>query len=170
MKKLILIPLLFLNLNAKTIERSGDALLILIPALTFGYSYLQDDYDGQVELVKSLAVTTLSTYALKYATKEQRPNKEDDHSFPSGHTAITMDSAVYLHKRYGLNVALPAYIGSAWTGYSRVESDNHYTHDVLAGAVLGAVSSYYFTTKYKGFEIKPIFGSSGVGLGINKSW
>jgi membrane-associated phospholipid phosphatase len=81
-----------------------------------------------------------------------------------------MDSAVYLHKRYNLDVALPAYIGSIWTGYSRVESDNHYTHDVLAGAVLGAVSSYYFTTKYKDIELKPIFGDRSFGLGFSSSW
>jgi len=170
MKKLILVPLIFLNLNAKTIERSGDALLLLIPALSFGYSYLQDDRDGQIELIKSLTATTLSTYALKYATNEQRPNKEDDHSFPSGHSAITMNSAVYLHKRYGLQSAIPAYMGAIWTGYSRVESDNHYTHDVVAGALLGAVSSYYFTTNIDGVDIKPIFKDGGFGLGFSSSW
>jgi membrane-associated phospholipid phosphatase len=157
-------------LKADLIEKSGDLLLVALPLSAYLYSYYQDDREGQIELGKSLIVTTLSTYFLKYVTHEQRPNKENDRSFPSGHSAITMSSAVYLHKRYGLDQALPAYIGAAFTGYSRVRSNNHYTHDVLAGALLGGVVSYYFTHDFAKVKIKPIFDLDRVGLGFKKEF
>jgi len=50
--------------------------------------------------------------------------------------------------------SIPAYIGAAFVGWSKVEgeSDKHDATDVLAGASIGILSSYYFTTLYnKGY-------------------
>ena len=157
-------------LRSDSIKTSGDVLLVAIPTLSFLYSYYQDDRQGQEELGKSLLATTLATYALKFSIKEERPNHENSRSFPSGHSAITFSSASFLHKRYGLDIAAPAYLGAAWTAYSRVESKYHYTKDVLAGALIGAVSSYFLTTKFDDTTLRPIFGNNQIGISFFKSF
>jgi len=168
-KKIITLLLLSLTLQASsTIEKSGDVLRILIPALTYGYTYYLDDEVGRDEFHKSFATNLAATYALKYTVQKQRPNGKNNRSFPSGHTSVTMQSATFLHKRYGLTSALAAYAGSIFTGYSRVDSDNHDSVDVLAGAVVGALSSYYFTTSYKGFTISPNINSHVFGINFEK--
>ena len=169
MKKLVA-PFLFattLNLQADAIETTGDVLRILIPSIAYGATYYYDDKEGRVQFYKSFATNLAVTYALKYATDKKRPNG-DDYSFPSGHASVTFASSTFIHKRYGFNYALPAYLASAFTGYSRVESDNHYTIDVLAGAVVGVLSSYFFTTKYKGYTITPKVDNGIYGLTFTK--
>ena len=157
-------------LRSDSIKTSGDVLLVAIPTLSFLYSYYQDDRQGQEELGKSLLATTLATYALKFSIKEERPNHKNSRSFPSGHSAITFSSASFLHKRYGLDIAAPAYLGAAWTAYSRVESKYHYTKDVLAGALIGTISSYFLTTKFDGATIRPIFENNQIGISFFKSF
>ena len=43
---------------------------------------------------------------------------------------------------------MPATIVASFTGYSRVVSNHHYTHDVVAGAILGIGANLIFTRKY----------------------
>ena len=150
---------------SETIETSGDILRLLIPAVALGATYYLDDDKGRAQFYKSFVANGVATYGLKYAINKQRPNGED-YSFPSGHTSVTMQSATFIHQRYGLKYALPAYIGATYTGYSRVESDNHYTIDVVAGAVLGALSSYYFTTK--AYTITPKINGTVFGFTFTK--
>jgi membrane-associated phospholipid phosphatase len=157
-------------LRSDSVKTSGDVLLVAIPTLSFLYSYYQDDRQGQVEIGKSLLATTLTTYALKFSIKEERPNHKNNRSFPSGHSAITFASASYLHKRYGLKSAVPAYLGATWTAYSRVESKYHYTKDVIAGALIGTLSSYFLTTKFDGTTIRPIFTDKQLGISFFKSF
>ncbi|MGB3398652.1 MAG: phosphatase PAP2 family protein, partial [Candidatus Deferrimicrobiaceae bacterium] len=44
---------------------------------------------------------------------------------------------------------IPAYLAAAFVGYSRVEADEHWTKDVLAGAAIGIVSGFIFTSRYR---------------------
>jgi len=157
-------------LRSDTVKTSGDVLLVAIPTLSFLYSYYQDDRQGQEELGKSLLATTLATYALKFSIKEERPNHTNNRSFPSGHSAITFASASFLHKRYGLDIAVPAYLGATWTAYSRVESKYHYTKDVIAGAVIGAACSYLFTSHINGVQIEPVLYSDKIGFSFFSSF
>ena len=153
--------------TADAIESSGDILRILIPAITYGATFYLDDEKGRDQFHKSFIANGVATYGLKYTVNKKRPNGED-YSFPSGHASVTFQSATFIHKRYGLKYALPAYIGATFTGYSRVKSNNHYTIDVLAGAAIGALSSYYFTTKFKGCIIAPKINGSVFGFTITK--
>jgi len=54
--------------------------------------------------------------------------------------------------------------------WRRVESDNHYTVDVVAGAAVGIASSFIFTRPYKGFVATPIADNGIYGIGISKQW
>jgi membrane-associated phospholipid phosphatase len=137
------------NLFAIDTEKTATVLQIMIPSIAYGTTRYFDDEEGQIQFYKSFGTNIGVTYGLKYGVKRERPNREDNYSFPSGHTSATFQSASFIHKRYGLKYALPAYIGATFVGWSRVYSEQHYTHDVVAGAVIGSGFSYYFTTPYK---------------------
>jgi len=172
--KAILILILFSSISSKTtaadnIEKTGDVLQILIPSIAYGATFYLDDSEGRNQFYKSFATTFGVTQILKYTIDKKRPNGSDK-SFPSGHTSAAFQGASFIHKRYGLKYAIPAYIGASFVGYSRVESDNHYVEDVLAGAAIGIASSFYFSTPYKGFYIRPIANNGTHGINISTKW
>lgn len=129
------------------LQKTGDLLYLLIPSTAYGYTFYVDDVEGREQFYSSFALTSLITYGLKYTVNEKRPNKVDNHSFPSGHTSVTFQSATFLHKRYSFNYAIASYIGATLVGYSRVESKEHYIHDVLVGAIIGYINGCFFTSK-----------------------
>ncbi|BDY13404.1 phosphoesterase [Hydrogenimonas cancrithermarum] len=154
-------------LYAGTVERSGDLLALLLPAAAAGSTAVLEDRTGGWQFARGFAANAAVTLGLKYTVAETRPNEEDDHSFPSGHTSLAFQSAAFIHKRYGLNYALPAYLAAVYVGYSRVESDNHYIHDVVAGALIGTVSTLCFTTKYKGWKMSPVARGKRIGVELS---
>jgi len=50
------------------------------------------------------------------------------------------------------------------------ESDKHYPSDVIAGAAIGILSSYYFTTEYKGVIITPSIENDSVAINMAMEW
>ncbi len=133
--------------NTDNIERAGDIIQIAIPAIAYGSTFYMDDEEGRQQFYKSAATNFVATHSLKNIVDKKRPDG-GDHAFPSGHTSMAFQGAGFIHKRYGLEYGIPAYLGAAFVGYSRVKSDRHDTTDVLAGAALGLVSSLYFTKSY----------------------
>ncbi|MGD9842992.1 MAG: phosphatase PAP2 family protein [Steroidobacteraceae bacterium] len=93
------------------------------------------------DFLVSLLRTEVTTYALKYVVNAKRPNGGKQ-SFPSGHTAAAFMGAEFIRKNYGVGWGFPAYAAASWVGYSRVESNKHYTRDVIAGALIGIVANY----------------------------
>lgn len=166
---LILLSTLTLSAKSKT-ETIGDVMLGIIPLTAYGTSLYLNDKEGTMQFYKTTGTTLASTYLLKYAVQEERPDHSDNESFPSAHTAITFASATFIHKRYGVQYAIPAYLGAMYTGYSRIHSNKHYTHDVLAGAMLGMASSWYFTTSYKDIHIQPVVSSDYNGVMLGYRW
>lgn len=139
--KLILL-LLFVSFSSPVYagtfaERVGDftaptiGIAAILPAFggTDGYAIAARRTDG---VIITLALTEL----LKNTIHETRPDGSDDRSFPSGHTAAAFAMASALSEEHPKQKWL--YIGlAALVGWSRVESDKHHWHDVLAGAVIG---------------------------------
>lgn len=91
----------------------------------------------------SFARMEVTTYGLKYAIDEKRPNGKGQ-SFPSGHSAAAFMGAEFIRKNYGNGWGVPTYLLAGWVGYTRVESHNHYWHDVAGGALVGIASNYDF--------------------------
>jgi len=152
-----------------SIEKAGDVLSILLPATGAGLTLGFRDGQGAVQFVESTALTLGVTYGLKYAVDEERPNG-GSYSFPSGHTSISFSSAEFIRKRYGWGYGVPAYVAASFVAYSRVESGQHYTHDVIAGAVIGIVSSYVFTTPFIGLQIQPDTDGRYWGVRLSGNW
>ncbi len=135
------------------IKQAGEVLQLVLPGVTASMTLVYRDLDGAMQFGKSEALTLGSTYGLKYTINEKRPNG-GDHSFPSGHTSVSFSAAEFVRGRYGWEYGIPAYVIASFVGYSRVESREHYTHDVIAGAGIGMLSSYLFTKSYKGWDVQ----------------
>jgi membrane-associated phospholipid phosphatase len=151
------------------IEKSGDGIAALISAMAYGATFHLDDAEGRCQFYKSFAANAAVTYGLKNIIDKQRPDGRDE-SFPSMHTSTAFQGAAFIHKRYGVRYALPAYAGAAFVGYSRVESDNHYPEDVFAGAAIGLLSSLFFTDQKKKVVISPSVGHGTYGVTVGMKW
>jgi len=146
-------------------------MLAIVPAAAYGLTFKSDNNDGRKQFYKSILSTAAITYGLKKTIKKERPNAKDRESFPSGHTSLTFSSAAFIQKRYGWEYGLPAYAAASFVGWSRVESDNHHVEDVIAGALIGTVSAYWFTTPLKGnIQATPFIEDDTYGLMINGEW
>ena len=180
MTKLLVIAALLLGSVARVeaaeksgLEQSADAVLIGLPVAALGLTFLLQDEpaDGKVlgfdalrmtgaprhDLGLALMRTSLITYGLKYTVDEERPNGEDG-SFPSGHTAITFAGAEFIRKEYGWAWGTPAYAAASFVGWSRVESEDHWWHDVAVGALIGMLSNHdlsEFSTRWGDMSVKP---------------
>jgi len=151
------------------IETAGDILQYVIPATAGGLTLGYGDYKGTLQFGESFALTEGVTYGLKYTVNETRPNGSSQ-SFPSGHTSVSFCGAEFIRKRYGWELGIPAYAAASFVAYSRVEANEHYPHDVIAGAAIGILSSFIFTKPYKGWEVKTEAGPGLRGLFLSRSW
>jgi membrane-associated phospholipid phosphatase len=152
------------------IEVAGEVLTYLLPAAAGGVVIGYKDGQGALQFVESSALALGSAWALKYTVHEERPDKSDQHSFPSAHSSVAFSSAEFLRKRYGWNYGLPAYVAASFVGFSRVQADQHYVHDVLAGAAIGIGSAYLFTRPYRGWQVQADTGNRFYGIRLSRLW
>lgn len=105
---------------------------------------------GAVTL-EALLVTGIATEGLKYVTSRQRPNGDDNKSFPSGHASMTATLAASVSEMYDwdLRIAVPMYTITAFVGASRIQANEHYLSDVVAGITLGTVVGMSFARNQK---------------------
>lgn len=151
------------------IETAGDVLQYVLPATAAGMALVNKDEKGALQFGGSAALTVGLTYGLKYTVNEDRPNG-GSRSFPSMHASISFSSAEFIRKRYGWEYGVPAYVAATFVAYSRVECREHYTHDVIAGAAIGMVSSHLLTTPFKGLQIQPDVNGKYWGLRLSCAW
>jgi membrane-associated phospholipid phosphatase len=155
---------------ASDVESAGNTLAYLLPLAGIATATIKHDRQGQIQFLKSLATNAVLTGGLKASIDKRRPDGDCCDSFPSGHTSFAFMGASFLHKRYGRKYAIPVYAAASFVAYSRVVSDRHYVEDVVAGAAIGYLSSYFFTTKYKGVTVSPVASDNFVGITFNKVW
>jgi membrane-associated phospholipid phosphatase len=148
------------------IENSGNVVHVLIPAVAFGTTFYMHDSEGRKQFYEALAANLIVTIGLKYAIDKKRPDGSD-HSFPSEHTSTSFQGAAFIHRRYDWEYGIPAYLGASFVGYSRVESDKHYIEDVIAGAAIGAISSFFVVKPYKGAIIAPVASGGCYGISLS---
>ena len=151
------------------IKSAGDALQFVLPATAAGMTLYNRDGKGALQFGESAALTLGVTYTLKYKVDEKRPNGGSQ-SFPSGHTSISFCSAEFMRKRYGWEYGIPAYALASFVGYSRVESNEHHPHDVVAGAAIGIVSSYISTRPYKGWQVQADADGKYWGIRLSRAF
>lgn len=177
---LLIIFFLFIDINygqttpltqsQKVHKTTGDILVGAMPILALSSTFIwKDGEKGTYQFSKALAGTVALSYALKFTINKERPNGENNNSFPSGHTSVAFASAAFVQKRYGWEYGIPAYLLAGYVGYSRIEANKHDGWDVLAGAAIGVGMSYLFTKPYnknKKFKIASGFVENTPTIGF----
>ncbi|MDE6574987.1 MAG: phosphatase PAP2 family protein [Muribaculaceae bacterium] len=101
----------------------------------------------------ALAINAAATEVLKHSIHEMRPNRADNHSFPSRHTSWAFAAATaFSHELYRNSPwwSAGAHAIAGAIGYQRVVSGNHYGSDVVAGEITGILSaelSYFICSR-----------------------
>ncbi|NNE75675.1 MAG: phosphatase PAP2 family protein [Pricia sp.] len=147
-----------------TIERVGDYAQFAPNAFSLITVIAKKDSEGFWQLSKSVSTNLAATWLLKYGIDKKRPEgRTDGLAFPSGHTSFAFQGASFIHRRYGWKYGGPAYVVAAYVAYSRLEgvNDRHDGWDVLAGIIVGAGSSFLFTTPYHKEHFELAFNSGG---------
>ena len=143
-----------------TIERSGDVLLIVLPASAVASTYFNKDKEGFWQFSKGFVLNAVLTYGLKSIIDKERPDFSNNNSFPSGHTSTTFQSASFLQQRYGWKYGAPAYLLAGFTSFTRLNAKKHDGWDILGGVIIGVGSSYLFTTPYQQEHLELSFSSA----------
>ncbi|EOR93935.1 PAP2 superfamily protein [Arcticibacter svalbardensis MN12-7] len=100
--------------------------------------------DRSALLLLSGAIMSVSVGTTKSATHRLRPNGDNYHSFPSGHTATAFMSAEFLHQEYKDQspwYSIMGYTAATATGALRMYNEAHWFSDVIAGAGYGILST-----------------------------
>lgn len=169
-------------------SRYGDWLGQLIPNVLYtagmgiaGYYRDPHGYDRAIGMFKATAYASTVTTILKYTAREPRPyDKNVKNSFPSGHTTTAFAFSGYVAAEHGWGWGAPALLGSTFIGYSRINDNRHWLHDVTAGATIGWVYGWGISKyeKQKKKELKekekaegstsfiPLYDHQTVGLAI----
>ena len=138
------------------ITNSATPVAIATPLSLFAigyYHYLPKGKENAYSAAGGLALNTLLTFGLKYAINRERPFVDNpdifkkthagSYSFPSGHTSTAFAAATSLALAYPKwYVAAPTFAWASAVGYSRLHLGVHYPSDVLAGAIIGTLSSF----------------------------
>ncbi len=111
-----------------------------------------DAKNSTIAMVESSLYSTVAAHALKYVVHENRPDNKSGHrnydSFPSGHTTSAFAFASTVVAQHGMwPYGFLASSLAAFSGFSRINDNRHYLHDVVGGITLGTAYglgvSYY---------------------------
>lgn len=138
-----------------------------------------------MESAKALIITAVFTKAVKTIVHRERPYQESpvdpddsfnpfethhqDDSFFSGHTATAFTLATILSQEYKEKKWVPyvTYGIASAVGYGRIYLDNHWTSDVIAGAIFGYyVGRVIHKNNNWGLNIEPYSSRRETGLKI----
>ncbi len=134
--------------SQKGIGVSTDVAVIALPVATLAGLIIEKDWVGLKQGALTAATTVGASLILKYAIKEERPDKSNFHSFPSGHTSVAFANAMFLQRRFGWKLGVPAYVVATYVGWGRVFAKKHHWWDVVVGAAIGAGSAIIYTRPF----------------------
>lgn len=92
----------------------------------------------------SHAIMGVIVNPLKLVSHQQRPDKADYLSFPSGHTAVAFTGAEFLYQEYkdrSIWYGIGGYAMATSVAYMRIYNNKHWLKDVVAGAGIGIAST-----------------------------
>lgn len=109
-----------------------------------GVKGLHNFEDRTIILATSYLTMGIAVNCLKRTLKEERPDKSNNQSFPSGHTATAFMGAELLWREYkdvSPWIGVAGYAVAAGTGFFRMYNNKHWFTDVVAGAGIGILST-----------------------------
>jgi hypothetical protein len=129
--------------EAKFVSGTGNIVYLAAGTLLPLFEDGKQGKEHALRTADSLLTSTIITEGLKRLTHEQRPDKSDYTSFPSGHATAAFAVAT-MESHYHPGQSLLWYGGATLIAASRVQLHRHYVHDVVAGAAVG-----YFTSRFE---------------------
>lgn len=115
------------------------------------------DKVGLVQLVYVGISTTIATHGAKRILNDrwifdtrlgQRPSRSGSkHNMPSGHSSMASCAVYFIGRRYGLRLALMLMPILILTMFARVMLNDHTVSAVVAGALLGFLTTALFTSR-----------------------
>jgi hypothetical protein len=133
-------------------------------------------YQRALGMFKATAYAASVTTVLKYTIREPRPNNpQEKNSFPSGHTTTAFAFSGYVFAEHGWLWGIPAMGISLLSGFSRINDNRHFLHDVLAGATIGfaygvGISKFQNSDQKLSFMIVPIYDQNLRGLAFQNDF
>jgi hypothetical protein len=107
-----------------------------VNVIVAGIQMIWDRSNGLAHL-EGLLGTTAMVLLMKNTIHRTRPNGEDEHSFPSGHTSAAFTSSGSLSYAYGAKAAIPAYTLTTLTILARLEDNKHWLSDLVVATSIG---------------------------------
>ena len=138
---------------APAVVGAAVAVLFATGRTVDGPRYRAVTYDLMHAFLINAGYTTL----LKEVVRRERPNGEDQLSFPSGHASNAFTLAAVAERHYGWKAGLPAYTVASLVAVSRLQRNKHYLSDVMAGATLGYIVGRT-VVRVNGQPLKPPHG------------
>lgn len=146
--------------------------------------------DRTIIYASSQLIAAAFTMPLKYLVKEERPDRSNTLSFPSGHAATAFSSAQFMFREYkdtNFWLSISGYPFAIFTGVYRMLNDKHWLGDVVAGAGFGILStelSYWLFPKIDNLlrgknktksslsstMVMPFYQNKIVGIGLVKTF
>lgn len=136
------------------------------------------DPQGRRRAIGMFKASTYSsgvTTVLKYTVREPRPIDHNwRNSFPSGHTTTAFAFCGYVMAEHEYLIGVPALLLSTFVGYSRINDNMHWLHDVTAGATIGWVYGWGISRLQQknndSVYVVPIYDNQTVGLALYKDF
>ncbi len=132
------------------VENIGDKIGNGYPEIGLGFALLGTGElindkklaDTGAVTLEAFVVNGIATEVLKLTTKRNRPNGGNHNSFPSGHASNTAMLAASVSEMYDwdLRIAVPLYLTTAFVGASRIQANEHFLSDVIAGITVGTLA------------------------------
>ncbi len=117
------------------------AAYLLSDALTdYGFRPKHKFIDRTAILAVAYIASDFVVHNTKQIVKAPRPDKTENTSMPSQHTAMAFVAASFLDHELGHVspwISVGGYAAASYVGYARVARNAHYTPDVLMGAAVG---------------------------------
>ena len=151
-----------------TLETLGNMTQVIVPAYAAGLAIAEPGWTGAKQFAAQFVATEVTALGLKTIINEERPDKSDQNSFPSAHTAAAFSGAFFIHKRYGWKKALAPYALAGFTAFTRISEKKHYFHDCLAGAAIAALYNWAFVDALGTGSVVTVSGDThGAQLNFN---
>lgn len=141
----------------RTISNTTLPIVVGVPMVMFGIGFLQHDsitknralYIGGSVIIAG-AVSELSKQIFKrnrpfvtYPDIQDLEGSASGYSFPSGHTSVAFGLATSVSIAYPKwYIIVPSFLWACEVGYSRLHLGVHYPTDIIAGAFVGAGSTF----------------------------
>ena len=93
------------------------------------------------DIVRAQVISQVFVQAVKHAVRRERPDRSNNHAFPSGHAASAFATATVLQRHYGWKVGVPAYTLGGYIALARMAWNRHHATDVVMGAGFGIASA-----------------------------